>query len=130
MGGAWDSTNVADGDVAVFTPVGLDHMDRLGNTISEIAETKSGIIKNGALVITSDQTDEAMQVIKRVSNEKAEGLFELGKDFSVVSHQATSTGQRVSVLAWQESMDHLRLRCLEFIKVPILQLQLQQWRLF
>ncbi len=97
MGGAWDSTNVADGDVAVFTPVGLDHMDRLGNTISEIAETKSGIIKQGALVITSDQTDEAMQVLKRVSNEKAEGLFELGKDFAVVSHQATSTGQRVTV---------------------------------
>jgi dihydrofolate synthase/folylpolyglutamate synthase len=97
MGGAWDSTNVADGDVAVFTPVGLDHMDRLGNTISEIAETKSGIIKQGALVITSDQTDEAMQVLKRVSNERAEGLFELGKDFSVESYQATSTGQRVSV---------------------------------
>jgi dihydrofolate synthase / folylpolyglutamate synthase len=97
MGGAWDSTNVADGDVAVFTPVGLDHMDRLGNTISEIAETKSGIIKQGALVITSDQTAEAMQVLKRVSREKAEALFELGKEFSVESHQATSTGQRVAV---------------------------------
>jgi dihydrofolate synthase / folylpolyglutamate synthase len=97
MGGAWDSTNVADGDVAVFTPVGLDHMDRLGNTISEIAETKSGIIKQGALVVTSDQTAEAMQVLERVSSEKAEGLFQLGKEFLVESHQATSTGQRVSV---------------------------------
>jgi dihydrofolate synthase/folylpolyglutamate synthase len=97
MGGAWDSTNVADGDVAVFTPVGLDHMDRLGNTISEIAETKSGIIKRGALVITSDQTPEALAVLQRVSGEKAEGLFQLGKDFYVESHQATSTGQRVVV---------------------------------
>jgi dihydrofolate synthase/folylpolyglutamate synthase len=97
MGGAWDSTNVADGDVAVFTPVGLDHMDRLGNTISEIAETKSGIIKPGALVVSSNQTEEAMRVLKRVSSEKAEGLFQLGTDFSVESHQATSTGQRVVV---------------------------------
>ena len=97
MGGAWDSTNVADGDVAVFTPVGLDHMDRLGNTISEIAETKSGIIKQGALVVTSDQSAEAIQVLKRVSSEKAEGLFELGSDFYVESHEATPTGQRVSV---------------------------------
>jgi dihydrofolate synthase/folylpolyglutamate synthase len=88
---------VADGDVAVFTPVGLDHMDRLGNTISEIAETKSGIIKRGALVITSDQTPEALAVLQRVSGEKAEGLFQLGKDFYVESHQATSTGQRVVV---------------------------------
>ena len=97
MGGAWDSTNVADGDVAVFTPVGLDHMDRLGNTISEIAETKSGIIKQGALVVTSEQSAEAMQVLERVSSEKAEGIFQLGRDFSVDSHVATSVGQRVVI---------------------------------
>lgn len=97
MGGAWDSTNVADGDVAVFTPVGLDHMDRLGNTISEIAETKSGIIKQGALVVTSEQSAEAMQVLERVSSEKAEGIFQLGRDFSVDSYVATSVGQRVVI---------------------------------
>ena len=97
MGGAWDSTNVADGDVAVFTPIGLDHMDRLGNTISEIAETKSGIIKPGSLVVSSNQTADALQVLKRVSGEKAEGHFLLGEDFSVEFHQATSTGQRVMV---------------------------------
>jgi dihydrofolate synthase/folylpolyglutamate synthase len=97
MGGAWDSTNVADGDVAVFTPVGLDHMDRLGNTISEIAETKSGIIKQGALVVTSEQSAEAMQVLERVSSEKAEGIFQLGKDFSVDSYESTSVGQRVVI---------------------------------
>ena len=97
MGGAWDSTNVADGDVAVFTPIGLDHMDRLGNTISEIAETKSGIIKPGSLVVSSNQTADALQVLKRVSGEKAEGHFLLGEDFSVEFHEATSTGQRVMV---------------------------------
>jgi dihydrofolate synthase/folylpolyglutamate synthase len=97
MGGAWDSTNVADGDVAVFTPIGLDHMDRLGNTISEIAETKSGIIKQGSLVVSSDQTAEASDVIKRVAGEKAEGHFWLGNDFSVELYEATSTGQRVMV---------------------------------
>jgi len=97
MGGAWDSTNVADGDVAVFTPVGLDHMDRLGNTISEIAETKSGIIKQGALVVSSEQDSEALQVLKRVSSEKGEGLYLLGSDFFVESQEATSTGQRVSI---------------------------------
>ena len=44
MGGEWDSTNVADGDVAVFTPIDLDHTERLGNTITDIATTKAGII--------------------------------------------------------------------------------------
>jgi dihydrofolate synthase / folylpolyglutamate synthase len=97
MGGAWDSTNVADGDVAVFTPIGLDHIDRLGNTITEIAETKSGIIKHGALVVSSNQTQEALEVLKQVAGEKAEGHFFLGTDFSVEFHEPTSTGQRVMV---------------------------------
>ena len=97
MGGAWDSTNVADGDVAVFTPIGLDHMDRLGNTITEIAETKSGIIKHGALVVSSNQTQEALEVLKQVAGEKAEGHFFLGTDFSVEFQEPTSTGQRLMV---------------------------------
>ena len=97
MGGAWDSTNVADGDVAVFTPIGLDHMERLGNTISEIAETKSGIIKQDALVVSSDQSVDALEVLQRVSGEKAEKLFVLGNNFSVQSYEPTPTGQRVVV---------------------------------
>ena len=40
MGGEWDSTNVADGQVAVFTPIALDHTARLGNTVQEIARTE------------------------------------------------------------------------------------------
>ena len=42
MGGAWDSTNTADGDVAVFAPIDIDHADRLGETIAEIATVKVG----------------------------------------------------------------------------------------
>lgn len=97
MGGTWDSTNVADGDVAVFTPIGLDHMERLGNTISEIAETKSGIIKPGALVISSPQDAEAMRVIQRVASEKAEALMVYGKDFEVISQTPTEFGQEVQI---------------------------------
>lgn len=97
MGGAWDSTNVADGDVAVFTPIGLDHMERLGITISEIAETKSGIIKPGSLVVTSNQVPDARTVLREVASLKAEGLFELGVDFLVDSYEPTATGQRVVV---------------------------------
>jgi dihydrofolate synthase/folylpolyglutamate synthase len=44
MGGAWDSTNTADGDVAVIAPIDIDHADRLGETIAEIAAVKAGII--------------------------------------------------------------------------------------
>ncbi|HHX46811.1 MAG TPA: hypothetical protein GX718_05495, partial [Brevibacterium sp.] len=44
MGGAWDSTNVADAQVCVFTKIGLDHQAFLGDTIEEIAATKAGIL--------------------------------------------------------------------------------------
>ena len=47
LGGGWDSTNVADGVVAVIAPVGLDHSDYLGDSIAGIAREKAGIIKPG-----------------------------------------------------------------------------------
>ena len=97
MGGTWDSTNVADGDVAVFTPVGLDHMDRLGNTIEEIAETKSGIIKSGALVVSSAQEPSVLAVLEKVSAQIAEGLKLEGRDFQVSQFDATSTGQSIAI---------------------------------
>jgi dihydrofolate synthase / folylpolyglutamate synthase len=97
MGGAWDSTNVADGDVAVFTPIGLDHMERLGNTIQEIAQTKSGIIKPGSIVVSSQQSPEALLMLQQVASSTAEGFKVEGKDFGVESFEASPTGQVVSV---------------------------------
>ena len=48
VGGRLDCTNVADGVVAVITPISIDHTRLLGNTIEEIAGEKAGIIKPGA----------------------------------------------------------------------------------
>ena len=44
-GGRWDATNVVDAPVAVITPIGIDHVDYLGDTIADIAAEKAGIIK-------------------------------------------------------------------------------------
>src|SRR5699024_6336588 len=66
MGGEWDSTNVIDADVAVFTPIARDHDTWLGSTLSEIATIKAGIIKRtetGQVVIASLQTEEVEQII-------------------------------------------------------------------
>ena len=64
MGGAWDSTNTADGDVAVFAPIDIDHADRLGDTIGEIATVKAGIIKRGAAAVSAPQVPEAESVLR------------------------------------------------------------------
>jgi len=85
MGGEWDSTNVADGDVAVFSPIDLDHMERLGSTIKEIATTKSGIIKPGAAVVSSMQKPEALEVLKDKAAAIADSFDVYGQNFEITS---------------------------------------------
>lgn len=97
MGGAWDSTNVADGDVAVFTPIDLDHQERLGQTIAEIAETKSGIIKSGAAVVSAVQPQEALEVLEQVSQDIGDTFRILGQDFSVTEYIESNIGITFSV---------------------------------
>ena len=50
MGGTWDATNLVSSDVAVITPIGLDHPE-LGATLTEVAGEKAGIIKDGKAVV-------------------------------------------------------------------------------
>lgn len=54
LGGRLDSTNIVDADIAMITPIGIDHTAQLGNTLSEIAGEKAGIIKENATVISSE----------------------------------------------------------------------------
>jgi dihydrofolate synthase/folylpolyglutamate synthase len=97
MGGEWDSTNVADGDVAVFTPISLDHTDRLGNTVEEIALTKSGIIKQNALVVSSKQDDGPLEILASKTIDSHGELAVFGTDFEVLSASIDGYGQRISV---------------------------------
>ncbi|GAB3271586.1 MULTISPECIES: bifunctional folylpolyglutamate synthase/dihydrofolate synthase [unclassified Microbacterium] len=97
MGGAWDSTNTADGDVAVFAPIDLDHADRLGDTIAEIATVKAGIIKDGARVVSARQAPDAERVLRRVAAEKgAEIAFE-GAEFALTDDRLAVGGQLITV---------------------------------
>lgn len=107
MGGEWDSTNVADGDVAVFTPIDLDHMERLGNTIEEIAKTKSGIIKSGAAAVSSAQTAEALAVLKAKTENTAESIDVYGESFSITALSEDAKGITFSVKSLASSYEEL-----------------------
>ncbi|HEU0256611.1 MAG TPA: Mur ligase family protein, partial [Microbacteriaceae bacterium] len=85
MGGEWDSTNVGDGQVAVITPISLDHMAMLGNTVAEIAHTKSGIIKPGSRVVSSAQPEPALQEIRLAARRLDVPLAVQGEDFDVTA---------------------------------------------
>lgn len=97
LGGEWDSTNVGDGQVAVFTPISLDHTARLGNTVALIAATKAGIIKPTAAVVTATQPKEALAEIARASELMEATLAVQGVGFELLSNTVAVGGQVISV---------------------------------
>ena len=77
LGGIGDSTNIIkDPLVSVITSISFDHTDRLGNTLSEIAGNKAGIIKKGCPVVTSTKAEEALEVIRERAVECGSELYE------------------------------------------------------
>jgi len=97
MGGSWDSTNTADGDVAVFAPIAMDHADRLGHTIEAIATVKSGIIKDGAAVVSARQTPEAERVLREAAAAHDATIAFEGQDFALVEQRLAVGGQQITV---------------------------------
>ncbi len=80
LGGRLDSTNIINPEVSVICNIGYDHFDRLGCTLESIAYEKGGIIKNGKPVVLSDQKEEVVRTIRRISDLKNSRLFELSEN--------------------------------------------------
>lgn len=70
MGGRLDATTAVPADVCVITPIGLDHMEWLGDTLGSIAAEKAGIFIEGKPALSSPQDDEARIVLEKEANEK------------------------------------------------------------
>src|SRR6478736_4504631 len=64
LGGRLDATNAVQSDVSVITPIGLDHEEWLGHTLTQIACEKAGIIKRGVPVVSAPQQPQAEEVIR------------------------------------------------------------------
>jgi dihydrofolate synthase/folylpolyglutamate synthase len=102
MGGLWDATNVVDADVSVIMPIGLDHTEYLGETLTEIAQTKAGIIKEGGFVVLAQQEPEcAVELIKRAALVGAEIARE-GVEYSVLSRSVAVGGQLLTIQGTKE----------------------------
>ncbi|CAB5140471.1 unannotated protein [freshwater metagenome] len=97
LGGQWDATNVVRSQVSVMTPIGLDHMDYLGNTVEEIAQTKAGIFKPESNVVLAAQTPEVAKVLMKQVAKVAAIAFREGIEFSVASRAIAVGGQLISI---------------------------------
>ena len=97
LGGTWDATNIADGAVAVVTPVSLDHMQYLGETVEEIAGEKAGIIKPGALAVLAQQSLPAAEVLLRRVSEVGATVAREGLEFGVLEREIALGGQQLTL---------------------------------
>ena len=108
MGGLWDATNVINADVAVITPIGLDHTDYLGSTVEEVASEKAGIIKPrwdlddlltppDNVAIVADQDPAAMTVILEQTVRADAAVARAGSEFGVVSSTIAVGGQQLTL---------------------------------
>jgi dihydrofolate synthase/folylpolyglutamate synthase len=97
LGGRLDATNVVKPKVSVITSLSYDHTMLLGETLTQIAGEKAGIIKTGIPVVNSPQTEEAQLVIERVAKEHFSPLIQVGRDwlFEPVSHSLEGQTLRV-----------------------------------
>ena len=82
LGGRLDATNVCESLISVITHIDYDHMDKLGNSLEEIAREKGGIIKPEGIVISSNQYDEAYKEIKKIADEKNSLIYSVGREIS------------------------------------------------
>jgi len=109
VGGRLDCTNVADGVVAVVTPISLDHTRLLGSTVEEIAAEKAGIIKPGAVAVLAQQPLGAAEGLLRYAVEVGATVAREGVEFGVLSREQAVGGQRLTLRGLRGTYDDLYL---------------------
>jgi dihydrofolate synthase/folylpolyglutamate synthase len=109
VGGRLDCTNVADGVVAVVTPISLDHTRLLGSTVEEIAAEKAGIIKPGAVAVLAQQPLGAAEVLLRYAVEVGATVAREGVEFGVLSREQAVGGQQLTLRGLRGTYDDLYL---------------------
>ncbi|MCX6020301.1 MAG: bifunctional folylpolyglutamate synthase/dihydrofolate synthase [Chloroflexi bacterium] len=108
LGGRLDATNIVTPDVAIITPISLDHTGILGTTHAAIAREKAGIIKPGIPVVTAPQPEEALAVIAEIAAERGSELIQVGWDIRWERVGSDREGQ--TLMVWgRDGGYHLRI---------------------
>ena len=109
MGGRWDATNVADGDVAVVTPIDIDHTHFLGSTVEEIAFEKAGIVKPGAVLVTAAQDEAVAAILTDRSDEVGARRYAADEEFAVTDREVALGGQLLAIRGVAGNYDEIFL---------------------
>ena len=109
LGGAEDSTNVLQAGTCVITPIGLDHTEWLGDTLTDIALAKAGIVYKGATLVCAAQPEEAMRPILRHCAEVDATVAREGSEFGVLRRSLAVGGQVLTLQGLSGEFDEIYL---------------------
>jgi dihydrofolate synthase/folylpolyglutamate synthase len=115
LGGRLDATNVITPIVSIITSISYDHTQLLGDTLTQIAGEKAGIIKPGIPVVVSPQQEEARLVIERVCFDRGSALIQVGRNILYKNTSKSLDEQTIQV--W--SADGLHDPAVE-VTIPLL----------
>lgn len=97
LGGRLDATNVVDPLVSVITSISYDHTSVLGNTLTEIATEKGGIIKPGRPVVLAPQAQEAREALLKIAKARNAPVIETEKEYSIEPLKHTLRSQTFQI---------------------------------
>ncbi len=98
LGGRLDATNIVDPVVSVITSISYDHVQILGNTLSEIAGEKGGIIKLNTPVVVAPQKEEARLKLEEIAQARNAPMIQVGRDYLYAADSHKLDGQ--TFLVW------------------------------
>lgn len=102
LGGRLDATNIVDPIVSVITSISYDHVKILGDTLSEIAGEKGGIIKQDTPVVVAPQKEEARLKLESIAKERNAPVIQVGRDYLYAADSHSLDGQHFLVWTPEE----------------------------
>lgn len=109
LGGKWDATNVVPAVVSVITNIGLDHTALLGTERSSIVTEKSGIIKQGADVVTAELSPDLLAIIRKQAAGLDAPVSVAERDYGLVENHLAVGGRYLSIRGSRQDYDELFL---------------------
>ena len=97
LGGRLDSTNIITPELSVITNISLDHTNILGNTLSEIAAEKAGIIKPGIPVVIGERHSETDQIFKKKAEQTGSEIVFADEQLNIQYFQRENERLNLSV---------------------------------
>ena len=118
LGGRLDATNVVDNTkLSIITTIGFDHMDRLGNTLTEICREKCGIIKDDSKVLTGYLTEDCSATVEEEARKHHSKLYKLGEFASLGDRSFIYEGEKYEILSYATYQVHNACLALDAFRI-------------